>query len=432
MTSVVFRNTDLTRWGVGKGANMTADDYDNSIWYLYSNLRALIDHPQLGTGIDYISQAANTFTIHLTDHTTQGPFIIPTSTFKDRGAWAPTVAYLVNDLFTYDGSIYYVLFAHTSAATFDPGANDGMGHNYYQLLLTAPTDVLPLGGSPGQVLAKIDGHDLNVAWYTIGEVPVGGTSGQALVKHSSTNFDTLWETLHTIPAGGSLGWVLTKTATADFDYTWEPAPAGSLGTSSDVTLSTPTNGQVLTYDSTSGTWKNATAGAGSFTISGAADATPGMASPAIGQYPEWNGAKWQNTGLAISNAVDAKFTPPLNTFDIMRYDTSAGGWINFNRSAIEILGTSGALFPVMAMHAVSSLTPTADCNVFGGPGAPIGERWTLKVTTSGTTTFNITFDGASMISQGTLVTGVVSGKTYAVTFVFDGTVWTETGRTLAM
>jgi hypothetical protein len=31
--------------------------------------------------------------------------------------------------------LYLVIFQHTSALSFDPGANDGSGHNFYQLLL---------------------------------------------------------------------------------------------------------------------------------------------------------------------------------------------------------------------------------------------------------------------------------------------------------
>src|SRR3982750_166148 len=38
----------------------------------------------------------------------------------DRGAWAPNVAYAVNDTVTYGGSTYKCLQAHTSITTWEP------------------------------------------------------------------------------------------------------------------------------------------------------------------------------------------------------------------------------------------------------------------------------------------------------------------------
>ncbi len=63
-----------------------------------------------------------------------------------RGEWQPLTLYSVNDLFTAPSSNWLgvVLFAHTSAATFDWGANDGMGHDYYAVLVSfapSPTTV---------------------------------------------------------------------------------------------------------------------------------------------------------------------------------------------------------------------------------------------------------------------------------------------------
>jgi hypothetical protein len=42
--------------------------------------------------------------------------------------------FAVNVFVTEGGVTYLVEYPHTSAATFDPGANDGLGHNYYHLL----------------------------------------------------------------------------------------------------------------------------------------------------------------------------------------------------------------------------------------------------------------------------------------------------------
>jgi hypothetical protein len=62
---------------------------------------------------------------------------IPAATFawNPKGEWQPSTVYAVNDVVSYFGSLYLVIFAHTSQSTFDPSANDGLGHNYYALIL---------------------------------------------------------------------------------------------------------------------------------------------------------------------------------------------------------------------------------------------------------------------------------------------------------
>jgi hypothetical protein len=111
-----------------------------------------------------------------------------------RGAWANSTGYLANDVFTANGNVYIVLMNLTTPATpiaFDPAANDGMGHDFYGLLLSDPANTLPSGGSAGQALVKIDGTDYNVTWAQ-STVPVGGTTGQILAKASGGDYDVGW------------------------------------------------------------------------------------------------------------------------------------------------------------------------------------------------------------------------------------------------
>lgn len=56
-----------------------------------------------------------------------------------------------------------------------------------------------------------------------------------------------------------------------------------------------------------------------------------------------------------------------------------------------------------------------------------GTRVNLVVTTSGTSSFTLTF-GSNFKSNGTLVTGTVSGIVYTVSFAYDGTNWNEISR----
>lgn len=60
-------------------------------------------------------------------------------------------------------------------------------------------------------------------------------------------------------------------------------------------------------------------------------------------------------------------------------------------------------------------------------GAVSGKRTTLKITSSGTTQYVLTF-GSGFTSQGTLVLGTTSGVVWMVEFVYDGTYFRECSR----
>lgn len=78
-----------------------------------------------------------------------------------------------------------------------------------------------------------------------------------------------------------------------------------------------------------------------------------------------------------------------------------------------------------------TIVPSGPCT-FNATSVPsAGKRFTMQITTSGTTSRTLTF-GTAFISQGTLATGTVSGKRFSVSFDSDGTNWQETGRTAAM
>jgi hypothetical protein len=77
-----------------------------------------------------------------------------------------------------------------------------------------------------------------------------------------------------------------------------------------------------------------------------------------------------------------------------------------------------------------ALTPSGDCTL-NAVGGTAGHICTFEITTSGTTSYTITF-GTNFKSQGALATGIVSGKRFNVTFKRDGTAWCEIGRTAAM
>src|SRR5262249_21003966 len=96
---------------------------------------------------------------------------------------------------------YLVPFAHTSAATFDPAANDGLGHNFYSVFLTMTGQGIPAGGDYPQVLMKKSSADFDVDWGN-GVVPTGGAAGAVLTKNTTTSFDMAWIIPGAVGGGG--------------------------------------------------------------------------------------------------------------------------------------------------------------------------------------------------------------------------------------
>lgn len=161
--SITFRTTGA--WGSGIGTDLTASQVDTNFYNCKTAIEDLQDNPPEAISIDSISQSGNTITVHYTDASTDGPFTLPSVTLNFRGAWAISTVYAVNDIVTSGGSTYLVIYAHTSSSgSFDPGANDGLGHNYYGLLLSNPAGGLPTGGAAGQVLTKTSSTDYAATW----------------------------------------------------------------------------------------------------------------------------------------------------------------------------------------------------------------------------------------------------------------------------
>jgi hypothetical protein len=140
--SITYRTNDATRWGTGKGSDLTATEIDINFWVLFSQIAAIVDHQNVAGVISSISASGNNLFITLGDGTVFGPFTLPTAQWTFRGAWLPNTLYNPMDVITSNGGLYLVLVRHTSVATFNPTANDGQGHSFYQLMLgPGPYDV---------------------------------------------------------------------------------------------------------------------------------------------------------------------------------------------------------------------------------------------------------------------------------------------------
>lgn len=220
VASLTYRTADGTRWGGGLGSDLSATQVDLNFWTLFSAVEALEDHSGVNAGIDYINQPSggNLFYIHLTNHAVLGPFVIPTSQWNPRGAWAPATLYAAYDLVYQGGSLYLITIPHTSGATFSAFATDGLGHNLYNLVLQQPAAALPAGGNPGQKLVKNSSTDFDTAFVDDRLRMAIFVEGQPLPGETLFLYGVVDNMK--LPAGlaGSKFYNLT-TATADTTYT---------------------------------------------------------------------------------------------------------------------------------------------------------------------------------------------------------------------
>lgn len=112
-------------------------------------------------------------------------------------------------------------------------------------------------------------------------------------------------------------------------------------------------------------------------------------------------------------------------------DNTLGAKVNELLTALSSSSATSATTGTMTVSMTTrivTITPTGDCT-FNASGGSAGQVCTFSVTTSGVTSYNLTF-GTNFRSAGVLATGTTSARFFAVTFLcLDGTVWQETART---
>lgn len=102
----------------------------------------------------------------------------------------------------------------------------------------------------------------------------------------------------------------------------------------------------------------------------------------------------------------------------------ANGGISGSAAAPATTGT----MTVPMTSSIITITPTGNCT-FNASGGVAGQIITFHITTSGTTSFTLTF-GTNFRKTGTLATGTTSARFFSISFrCLDGTIWTEIART---
>ncbi len=124
---------------------------------------------------------------------------------------------------------------------------------------------------------------------------------------------------------------------------------------------------------------------------------------------------------AVTNAMLA------GSIDLATKVTGTLPFANNGGNSAATPATTGTMTVTMTSN-IKTITPTGACT-FNASGGTVGQTCTFSITTSGTTSFVLTF-GTNFRKTATLATGTVSARFFTVTFLcLDGTIWTEISRT---
>ena len=144
------------------------------------------------------------------------------------------------------------------------------------------------------------------------------------------------------PAGTNIAWV---SASSKWDIL-SVMKIGSIDDLTDVSITTPSNNQVLTYDSNSGEWKNANAQAGATSLNGLTDvtitsATDGQVLTYDSNSGEWVNANGGGGSSTLGGLSDVTITSATDGQALL-YDANSGDWVNGTVSGGGGMNTDGS------------------------------------------------------------------------------------------
>jgi hypothetical protein len=159
---IVYRSTDNTKWGPGKGSKLTIAEGDGNLWELVKAITDLQENPPSPADIANILVSGSQMQIQLTNGKTFGPFSLPVAAFRYRkDGYNVGDTYNALDLLPItDGGLYMVLSTHVATGEFDPDAVDGSGKPLFLLLFGQDQRFISVDvsiiGKPGAGLTATD------------------------------------------------------------------------------------------------------------------------------------------------------------------------------------------------------------------------------------------------------------------------------------
>lgn len=183
-SGLIFRTTDVTRWGAGKGADLTPAEVDLNFYDLDERVVTIELNPPTPIEISEITVTGSSMTVHMADSSTFGPFTLPTAPARVwlTGSGAPAAE------LGEEGDLY-----------LDTVGGDVSQHQgttgWVQIdNLTGPIGAAGAAGADGTIVTSLD--DVPDVDYTT----AGPAEGDVLVRRSS-----LW--VHEPGVGRQTLWV---------------------------------------------------------------------------------------------------------------------------------------------------------------------------------------------------------------------------------
>jgi len=225
--TLFYRETDVVsgRWNQNVFTDLSAAQIDEIHWTLDSRITATQAMITASRGIVSITSSMGELTFNMSDSTSEGPFTLPVAALIGQDAWAPDTPYAVNDTFYINGTVYQVIFPDPGQSSFDAGANDGAGHNYFRVMVPNPGNALATGGIAGMVYTKTSSTDFAATWAFVNAIHVtfNPSTGSSLTSDNVAAALEELETLihdevdnaHDVIFTPSTGSTLTSTNVAD-------------------------------------------------------------------------------------------------------------------------------------------------------------------------------------------------------------------------
>jgi hypothetical protein len=214
------------------------------------------------------------------------------------------------------------------------------------------------------------------------------------------------------------------------------APAGTLAGLSDVDLTGLADGQTIVYDATAMEWIPGDAG-GKFAVSDTAPSSPtngdtwfnSATGVAYIYYVDVDGGQWVQLGggggggggggsLILDDLTDVAITSPSGN-EILLYDSLSGNWIN---TTIASAGIALALNQTLTNPTFTNYTETLFSTTGTSLSVDLSNGTLQKLTTTGSATITL----PSPVAGKSFTIIVVYGGTHSITWAGGGTLkWSE-------
>lgn len=201
--------------------------------------------------------------------------------------------------------------------------------------------------------------------------------------------------------------------------------SASVDSLTDTNISSPSNGQVLKYDSTSSKWVNGTGGGGGASdLNDLSDVT--ITSPTTSQVLTYDGSKWTNSNSSartVLNDLDDVTLSSSSNGQVLTYDSTSAKWKNETPS-MSVSGLTDTSISSMTIADGQPLTYNSTSQKWENkslPTASTSQAGIVRLSSDYTDTYTdrapscYALDAVVGIAYGTRVTSTISSGT-TVTF----------------